>query len=269
MQLKKKRTAWWLAGAIFAWQFVGQPLWNLNVERVAESAEIDTTLARFSPMTWLAEIAAYLPNSFATGFAVGALIFAYWDTILAWSRRRFRKQGELPDMRVWVGTIVPYIERKERQLTLWFHMVGIGDVPVKIADISGRVVWRGNNGSDKEMKVELGAPQVIQNIEGNFERGLHGALVISMVLPPTVWDLLPDMLMWTRPRSYLELNNLDIWLESERGTRKRLPIWSSIRLTAGDWEMRYVQTFPINENGEVDNLKAALAKVNKTFGVGL
>lgn len=77
-----------LAILFVLWELIGQPLWNLNVERVAEHQEIDEvlrdalpTLSEGTMSDSAVEWIDYLTGPFFTGFVLGALIFGFWDWV--------------------------------------------------------------------------------------------------------------------------------------------------------------------------------------------
>jgi hypothetical protein len=150
MEVKRKPTALVLAGLYFAWELVGRPIWNLNVERVAEEGQFDTTLVEGAPvLEWAARALDYLPHSFPAGFVAGAIIFAYWDTWTAWfglpstkkvADPRVATEPPSPEKRVFVPRDITVVELKQfyengtaleadgrttKYIGKWMHVRGI------------------------------------------------------------------------------------------------------------------------------------------------
>ncbi|HUF88162.1 MAG TPA: hypothetical protein VMM59_12330, partial [Thermohalobaculum sp.] len=70
------------------WELVGQPIWNLNVERLAEQREIDGALRDNLPSiggitvpSVVIEWVDYLTGPFLTGFVIAAAIFGLGPSI--------------------------------------------------------------------------------------------------------------------------------------------------------------------------------------------
>ncbi|MGK2908548.1 MAG: hypothetical protein ACSLE1_01890 [Sphingobium sp.] len=169
MGTKKKPIAWILAGFYFLWGFVGQPLWNVNLERLAEKNGADTTLIGFAPLTWLQDFVSYLPSSFAAGFVTGALIFAYWDNVISLVRRTPQQEPEpkrLPDFRAWIGNMWPDFSYENRSIELYMNIINVGDAPFKLKKPQGEVVLRCAQGRHR-----LTGPRFSSAAEDFHQRG--------------------------------------------------------------------------------------------------
>lgn len=93
---KRKWTAVILAGSYILLEWVFRPIWNLNVERIAEHGKFDTTLVEGVPvLEWIGRFLAFLPQSFLAGFVTGAVVFAFWDTWWGWLSRS-KKEPAIP-----------------------------------------------------------------------------------------------------------------------------------------------------------------------------
>lgn len=69
--------------------------------------------------------------------------------------------------------------------------------------------------------------------------------MVKFDVPPNLWDIYPDMFIWNQPRTCFELAELTIIIESEDGAEKAIKGWESMRLTAGQEEVRSVESFPL------------------------
>lgn len=261
MQINKKPAAWGIAGLWAFVEFVAKPIWNLNIERLAEQSQIDDTLAEFSPLTWLQEAASYLPSSFTAGFVAGALIFAYWDNLRAFYLKASGKLP-LPDMRVWTGNMVPYFDKKKGEMELYIYLMNVGDVDFVRASVSGSVNLRTAEGI-----LELPAQERIEEFQGSMPRGYRAMLVVTFIPSRKFWSIYPDMFIWSNPRTSLEFKSLKVTLHASDGREKEVALWDSMRLTTGDEEVRAVETVPIfNSDEDREKFQKALGAVARRFG---
>lgn len=245
MQIKKRPTAIWIAGALFLWSLIGQPIWNLNIERLAEKQQIDSALSEGGVMSWFNTIVSYVPNSFGLGFAAGALIFAYWDILArVFSERVLRKPVEAPRLRPWVGRIVPHYEHNVG-LSIWIYVINVGEIPFIYKKLEGAIRLSFVNGSSKRVSFTLPAPLISNNptIDGPLEHGKSAPLILEQRFPRDVINEFPDAFTW-KPYPNLGLEDLKIIIETPEGQLStELPLWESIRMSTGETEVRYVETF--------------------------
>lgn len=252
MQIKRRPTALGIAGAYFLWEVVVQPIWNLNLERLAEQEKIDTTLARGgSLMDTLRAAVEYIPSSFGLGFVIGALIFAYWDAIVPMFQRHvLRKERDL-DLRAWVGTIVPYLE-DDSTITLRISIIGVGQVPFRIDRVEGHIWLKHDRGDGTRVRVRLPAPIIKDNptADAPLCAGYFGELYLLQQLPREVAEIVPEVFGW-RPYPSMEFEDLNIVLVSQDGRHsKPLKLWESARLSAGAGQVRADQTMKLFKNDD-------------------
>lgn len=260
MEIKKKPTAWGLVAALAAWELVVQPVWNLMVERFAEQNSLDRVLTESDAMTVIENLASYLPSSFAAGFVVGALIFAYWDNIVTYWRIRRHGLPKLDD-RAWVANQWVNFDPQQKNFDLWITLISIGDVPLRISRVEGNAVLKAGG-----LTHELSNGYFVREFSDTFEKGTYVSLPIRFDLSPKVWRLLPDMFGWSNPRTYLKTKGVSIIMMKPDGSEKSVELWESMRLTTGDWQVKSVQTFPIfKDEQEKDDLKNALTDALEIF----
>jgi len=89
MEIKRKPTAWIVAGAIIFNEWVIKPVWDYYIQNAAQKAQLGTEAGRAHLMSYFHAAISYIPSSFGLGFAAGALIFAYWDSL----SRAFRRHA--------------------------------------------------------------------------------------------------------------------------------------------------------------------------------
>jgi len=98
MPMPKKKG--WIAGTLLAlwvlWDNFGKPIWTLNVERWAEKKMLDTQLRDSVPdswwdslIIWVQESFNFITGPFGLGFALGALLFAFWDPLAKYGKKLF------------------------------------------------------------------------------------------------------------------------------------------------------------------------------------
>lgn len=199
-------------------------------------------------MTWLENLWSYLPSSFAAGFVTGALIFAYWDNIMSFIRRMPKIEApEEPkqDFRAWIGCMRPNFDCSQRTIDLWVSIINVGDASFRLKKPEGHVILRAGRS-----RYRLTSPRFSTASEDLHSRGAYSTLAIRFDVPPKLWDSYPDMFQWNNPRTHLELSELSVQVEAEDGAVKSIHGWESMRLTAGEEEVRSVQTFPIARNEE-------------------
>lgn len=263
MEIKKKPTAWGLVAALAAWELVVQPVWNLMVERVAEQKSIDRVLAESNAMTVIEDAANYLPSSFAAGFVAGALIFAYWDNIVSYWKIRRHGRPVLDD-RAWIGNQWINIDPQQKHFDLWITLINIGDVVLKMSRVEGNAVLKGGG-----LSHALYNSRLIGEFQGDFERGTYASFAIRFDLSPKVWALFPAMFGWSNPRTYLKTKDVSIIMTKPDGSEKSIALWESMRLTAGDWQVKSVQTFPLfKDENEKRDLENALTDALDMFKPG-
>jgi hypothetical protein len=251
MQVKKKPTAWVLATLFAIWQLVVQPIWNLNVEKVAEHDGLDGALVRWrSGMSAAWSLAQYVPSSFGLGFVCGGLIFAYWDTAVAWFRRRvLKKDSALPspesvEIKAWLGEAsVSLSESDPSQLRLFLRVLNWGTAAFKVSRVEGSMVLGHDNGFNRMVYTPLAVPALVHNRgEGDTVQPGHIRYIeLQQHLPSKIVKILPDMLSWSM-RPSIELKDLSIILQSEGLPDKPLGLPDSLRITAGEWVVRTDQT---------------------------
>ncbi len=270
MEIKKRPTAAVIGGAILAWQLVLQPIWNLNVEKFAEQNNLDTTLSGGSIMTSVSALFDFLPSSFATGFAVGALIFAYWDWLASAVRRKVRPSSELGRVRAWAANLSPSMDQKAGTISIWMQVICVGDLPFRIAGVEGTISLKADNGSKKRVTYTIdNIRYALAPTEKLVTLGMFAGLSIEMDAPRQFLANMPDVMFW-KPYPLLEFSDLTIWLETESGLKKRLTLWDSMRLSSGDWQIKGVETFPLFKTEEErETLQKAIGAVVKRFGVKL
>ena len=270
MRVKKKPTAWIFAGAALVWQLIIQPLWNLSVEHWADSGGFALLFSSWqSAMTGAGAIGQYLPSSFIMGFAVGGLLFAYWDSIITGVRRLFGRHDPLVEMRAWAGTIVPYLDEQTRTLTLWFDVISVGLTPIKIGATSGTITLKlVENGDKYEYKLEFEG--LDRELGTEFAaRGVALRFGAKFKVPGPAWDQLPYALS-KKPYPSLSLEKYRIELEDEQEHRKDLRLWEHIRLSTGPLQPRYVETFSIWEDeAQKEQIQSAIGTAAKYFGIRL
>jgi len=253
---KKRPVALVLAGLYAIWQVFIQPIWNLNIERLAEKEKIDTTLSNWDRlMDTLWAVGSYIPKSFPLGFVLGALIFAYWDVIIALGRKYILRKPDAPageerPLRAWLGRMVPFFEEDD-SITLMLWVINVGTVPFRFGVISGEIKFTYVAGDSKRRYVNLSAMlKESGTTDGPLEPGYYGPLWLHVPIPKSIRRELPDTFGWT-PYPSLSFENLDIQLVSEDGARSiSLKLWNSMRLSAGEDVVRYDETMKIFESEE-------------------
>lgn len=277
MEIKKKPTALILAGGYLLWDLLLKPIWNLNVERLAESRELDQTLSGGNLIAWADWLASYIPNSFGIGFVSAALLFAYWDIIQAAFRRHVLRQvipeavnDAAAEITAWVGCIAASFDlEKQGYATLRLSIISVGSTPFRIAEVRGYITLKYVTGSNRRTAVKLPPPSILNNPsqDGAFERGHTGQLWLAQAIPHDVAREMPDLFSWSPYPSY-EFENLEIVLraEDDPNTTKRLKLWHSMRLSAGEGKVRCDETMKLFQSeGQAKELTDALAAVARHF----
>lgn len=251
MQIKRKPTAWILAGAYLAWDLLLKPIWTLNIERAAEQGDMDKALTsggRFMEAvsgigTYFNWLASYIPSSFGLGFVVGGLLFAYWDNLVAIFKRYALRQTapiqEPDEIKAWAGDIsVHFRESQPDKATLFIRALNWGKLPFSLKSIEGHIVFRHDDGNHTVVHTKLPTPTMAHDDSDLVaEPGYIMILDITQPIPARIVELMPDVFRW-KPRPYFELGELEITLEAPNGQTKRLKLCDSIRLTTGDWAVR-------------------------------
>ncbi|MDB5710787.1 MAG: hypothetical protein JWL96_2857 [Sphingomonas bacterium] len=270
MQSKRKPTALILAIVVAVVQWIIKPLWDSYLQNTVQPAKLGATVGWQTVIHTFWAIVAYIPNSFSVGFVTGALIFAYWDTIIpAFRRHVLRKAApEIADardgLRAWVGSIVFSVDEKdEGNASLTLRVINFGNVPFSIRSLSGHTILKHDDGSGKHTKTKL-PPPYLRHDQAHLENIPPGYVVTVLMdqrLPPNITRLLPDIFTWSA-RPYLVFNELNIDLTADKMPASRLKLWDSIRLTAGPWQVRGVQTFPMFESDdEAEKFRESMAAV--------
>ena len=167
MGIKRKPAAIALACGFIAWQLIGQPIWNLNIERIAEKGEFDKALVDSSVVSWLTWFWSYLPGSFGLGFAAGALIFAYWDSIA--SALPFLKPADPTKSLKPVLVTVHFADLDLRFLddegVIYFHIAvsNVGNELASFKEITGTVPVEIVDQNKKLRTAYLGQPFVLES----------------------------------------------------------------------------------------------------------
>ncbi|WP_066817982.1 hypothetical protein [Sphingomonas mali] len=253
---KKRPVALVLAALYAVWQVFVQPVWNLNIERLAEKEKIDTTLSNWDRlMDTLWAIGAYVPKSFPLGFVVGALIFAYWDAIIAAVRKYILRKPDAPieggsPLRAWLGRMVPFFEEDD-SILLMLWVINLGTVPFRFGVVSGDIKFTYVAGDSTRRYVKLSVLLKESCTTGSpLEPGYYGPLWLHVPIPKGLRRELPDTFGWT-PYPSLSFENLDIQLVSEDGLHsKSLELWDSMRLSAGENVIRYDETMKLFKSDE-------------------
>lgn len=270
MKAAKRPTAVLLALAYAGWELVLKPIWTLNVERVATVRGLDVTGWKLQSISnWWSHLISYLPSSFGLGFVVGALLFAYWDAIVRVFRKNVLRVPQLSGVRVWVGSMSPFFDPNDRSnLTLVVSIVNLG-VPVRITGISGNIILRYQSyGSNRRQEMELTTPSIdnpsAHSEELNF--GYTAILSIKQPIPSPLQKEVFDM-FGRQPFPSMRFSKLDIQLAADTETKpQRLKLWDSMRMSAGEWQVRSVETMRIYKTDEEHDaarktLTSALAKL--------
>lgn len=247
MELKRKPAALVVAVIVIGWQAVGQPLWNLNVERWAEQRNLDTTLTNgHTSMSALWGFFDYIPSSFSLGFAIGGLLFAYWDAIvLAFRRHILRhapKAADAPEPKVWAGDITAVFDQKEpSRARVIIRALNWGQVPFTLSAFRGHMTMTHDNGSGRKTITKLEPPTIDPETWGQLvEPGYILFLDLTQHIPRNITRMLPDMFSWG-VRTYINFDALEIEVTSPDGKSKTMKLCDCIRLTTGDWEVRSSQ----------------------------
>lgn len=274
---KKRPVALVLAVLYVLWQVFIQPIWNLNIERLAEKEKIDTTLSNWDHlMDALWAIGAYIPKSFPLGFVIGALIFAYWDAIVAGVRRHILRKPDIAPVdeqtiRAWVGRMTPFFEDDD-SVSMMITVINVGSMPFRFGVVSGNIKFTFVAGDTKRRYINL-TPLVKESStnERAMKPGEYGPLWLHIPIPKNIRRELPDTFDW-KPYPSFSFENLDIQLISEDGTcSKSLQLWDSMRLSAGEAIVRYDETFKLFDSEAqrkaiVDGLAGAAALLGKRDG---
>ena len=78
--------------------------------------------------------------------------------------------------------------------------------------------------------------------------------------------LMPDVMFW-KPYPLLDFEHLTIWIESKDGVKKRLPLWDSMRMSSGEWEICGVETRKIFKTPEErETFKSAMDALSNFIG---
>lgn len=264
MEIKRKPTAWAVLGIYVVWTGIVQPIWNLNIERAAEKRKLDTALIDGGAvMEWLRWLASYVPSSFGLGFALGALIFAYWDALIPYFRRYVRGQQlqstdalTVPSVRAWVGTMSVHFDRarisKEGCAQLYLTVINVGDTPFRIGAVKGCAIF--DCGGATRKKINLTTPTIQFDLteKDPLAPRYYGALSLTQPLPPNIIDLMPDCLSWI-PRCSIDFSNLYIELVGEDGSRDRLKLWDGILLKGGDYQAQSSQYSLMNNTKIIED----------------
>lgn len=258
MSIKKKPVAIVIAAIYCLWTAVLQPIWNLNIERIAEAGRLDKALLGWRALPeQFASLVAYLPHSFGLGFVVGALIFAYWDQIATVARRYIVRRhpqeilAESPSIRAWVGNMLANFDPETPNVfQLAITLLNIGDVPFSVSRVTGQITWSHDDGNGRRVETLIPyATATEKDWAEVVEPSYIKVLYLELPIPSNILRLLPDMFFWKK-RPHLKFDGLDIFLSAEGSEEKRLKLWSSMRMTTGDWQVRCVETFPIFDSKE-------------------
>ncbi|HEX7856244.1 MAG TPA: hypothetical protein VF489_09025 [Sphingobium sp.] len=278
MSIKKKPVAIVITATYCLWTVVLQPIWNLNVEKIAEAGRLDKALLGWRSFPeQLSLLASYLPHSFGLGFVVGALIFAYWDQIARVVRLYvFRKDNQetLADtsaMRAWVGNMLAHFDRdKPHVFQLAISVINIGDVPFSVSHVAGQMAWSHADEDDRRTETPVPYVTLVERDEAPIiDPGFTTIFYLEAPIPPNIVRSLPDMFFWHK-RPYLKFDGLQIFLTAQCGQEMQLKLWDSMRMTTGEWQVRCVETFPIfkskEEQTEFTKALAGLGKVAARLG---
>ncbi|WP_157215191.1 hypothetical protein [Flavisphingomonas formosensis] len=257
MEVKKRPTALLLATAYAAWQLIIQPIWNLNVENLAQQGNVDKAFVHGRVVvTWLSDMSAYVPSSFGLGFVCGSLLFAYWDALSRRFRKHVLKRGETvlsdePVIRAWLGNMVPHFDHEESASpSIYLTVLNFGAIPFKIRAIEGFITLSHDNGNME--KVETRLPHAFMNKE-DMEREVppNHQILLKLIqpFPPSILRLMPDIFK-SSIRPYYDFTNLKIILCSDIAPDRDLRIWESMRLTTGAWSVRGDETFKMFKTPE-------------------
>lgn len=267
MKTSKRFTALLLAVLYAVWELVLKPIWTYNVERVAAQHDLDVTVWRAGPLGngW-AYLISYIPSSFGLGFVVGGLIFAYWDIIAKRFHSRFASRGDETRIKVWVGNMNPHFPFDDGDVAnIIISIVNIG-CPVKIGNISGNASISFDPGNGSRRSVELPTPALDSSDlqENSIGSGYTALIVVKQPIPRSFMEYMPATLMW-KPYPSLTFEKLIIQLVAEDEPKpQRLKLWESMRLSAGDREVRAVETFKIFKSA--DEGKQELKKLTNSLG---
>lgn len=276
MEIKKRPTALALFVGYLVWDLVIKPIWTLNIERLAERQNLDSTLSNGGVMDWIYWLSGYVPSSFGLGFVTGGVIFAYWDSILVAIRRRASPQIEpqqvkaKPDIRAWVGNMVPYFDLKEDGYAkLRISIIGVGHTPFRVSSVTGNIEMKYVRGRGGQAKIRLPSPLIdVQAIpQDQIKNGHYFNLWLFQPIPPDLAREIPDTFGWPPPPS-LHFGDLEITLISEDGSAtKRLKLWDSMRLQAGENLVRYDETMPLfPSEQDREKIQQSLGDVVRRFG---
>ena len=253
MKTSKRSTAVLIAAFYAFWELVLKPIWTYNVERVAAQNDLDVTVWRVGHLRdgWV-YFTSYIPSSFGLGFAVGGLMFAYWDVLAKLLHPRFKRKREETGIRVWVGNMSPQFQFDDKDVaSIFISIVNLG-CPVKIGHIYGSASISFDPGNGSRKSVELPTPALDTNElqEKTIPSGHTAVLVIKQPMPRRVVACMPATFMW-KPYPSLAFENLTIQLVAENElTPQRLRLWDSMRLSTGDREVRAVETVKWFKSGE-------------------
>jgi hypothetical protein len=248
----RKKTALILTGIYVLVEWVIKPLWNINVERAAEAGEIDKALLGTVPiLTWLLDI---LPRSFPAGFVIGALLFAYWDSIRDFISRRLGRQapeaphetvfpeakGE-PEIIAWVAAVDFDLVRSDHA-TITIKCVNLGDVPFRLGPIRGCLRLTYQVGQVGPRNVVLPTPTILRDpsAENPIDRGYVASFVLSQPLPNTVIGEIPEM-FGRRPFPSLDFEGLRVTLCGDGVENEILEIRRTAQLSTGRDQIRVVE----------------------------
>lgn len=264
MEIRRKPTALGVAAAFGVWELFLKPIWTLNVERLAEKERIDTALSGGGRMMdALSMIASYVPSSFGLGFVVGALLFAYWDVISAFVKTRILRREVPADIRAWVGNIVPRFGNNGF-VSLHVYLISVGETPFIIDRMEGHIKFTFDDGTGKRRTVELPTPVFNENpaLREVLTQGFYCLLELVQPVPRDVERCFFDTFTW-KPYPSFDFEDLNISLVSEnRLTTKRLKLWDSLRLSAGETVVRSDQTTRLfSSDAEAQAFRETMLKV--------
>lgn len=245
MQIKRKPTAWLLLAGYVVWTGFIQPVWNLNVEHLAQKGQLDTAIDSWGrAMSVLAAIAGYIPSSFGLGFVVGALIFAYWDNIASKMRLPWKKAPETeapvkPTAGVWVGKVEPFLNNvlDEGVIKIFVSFINSGIEPVTLRGLRGHIIAHFRDPHTNAITKKPLTKPVIQDgdaYEGAIPQRTVSTLTIHQFINRKDADRLVASCEQTRGAT-LDLRGLSLVFvkNSEPDQEYDVPLWEGICLKQG------------------------------------
>lgn len=251
---------------------------------VGWGGSIDFMLARSKDPGWVGTVIKVLADNLGLLFILAGVAFIVWN-----ERRRTERlldsrlpvgvgteEQQAPDtneeqpIRLFAGKMEPSFEEDFGAMEMFISVVNLGSTPVRMAHVEGAISLKADGGDSRRREWELPPPTLGHNPtkDGPLEHGYHGLFSVVQRFPAEVRALFPDTCGW-KPYPSLEFGKLNIMFESEdRKSTYRLKLWDSIRLSAGEREIRARETTRLWETEE-DRKKAAEALANLTVTLGL